>query len=178
MQIYESLKKDHRKVKELLNDLLSLAEEDSEARADLIDEIRDELIPHARAEESVFYNSLREVDAAKDTVRHSYKEHVEAEILLKTLQAKDKINGDWKKTAMKLKEALEHHIQEEEERIFPVAQQVFSPEEAVQFGEAFEKMKPIIREQGFMGTTMDLIANLMPPRFINALGEKEKRTNY
>ncbi len=175
MQIYDALKRDHQKVKSLFIDLLKL-DDDSEERHEIINQIRDELIPHARAEEAVFYNSLRALNAVKDVVRHSYKEHVEAETLLKTLQAKNKLDFDWKKTARSLKEALDHHIEEEEQRIFPVAQQVFSTEEAGQLGEAFEKMKPEIREQGFIGTTIDLIENLMPPRFSKAFrGEERER---
>src|SRR5690349_8064424 len=106
MQIYEALKKDHEKVRSLLNQLLSLDEEDS-SRHQLVEQIRDELVPHARAEEAVFYNALRSLDVAKDVVRHAYREHIEAESMLKTLQLKDKVNMDWKKTARKLKDALE-----------------------------------------------------------------------
>jgi hemerythrin superfamily protein len=172
MLIYDALKKDHEKVKSLLNQLL-LLDDKSENRSELIDEIRDELIPHARAEEAVFYNSLRSTDAAKDIIMHAYGEHVEAEAMLKTLQMKDKIDADWKLTARKLKEALEHHIKEEEGRIFNVAKQVFTEQEAMQFGDAFERMKPEIKEEGFMGTTFDLIQNLMPPRFMKTLRGKD-----
>ncbi len=164
MLIYEALKKDHEKVKSLLNELLSL-DENSKNRKDLIHQIKDELIPHVRAEEAVFYNSLRALDEAKDIIMHAYQEHVEAEGMLTLLQAKDVIDADWKATARKLKEALEHHISEEEGRIFNVAKQLFTEKEATQFAEAFERMKPDIKEEGFVGTTFDLVKNLMPPRF-------------
>ena len=164
MLIYEVLKKDHEKVKSLLNQLLML-DENSKNRKDLINEIKGELIPHARAEEAVFYNSLRSMNEAKDIVMHGYQEHVEAEGMLRLLQAKDIIDADWKATARKLKEALEHHISEEEGKIFNVAKQLFTDEEAKQIAQAFEKMKPDIKEEGFMGTTLDLVKNLMPPRF-------------
>lgn len=164
MLIYEALKKDHEKVKSLLNELLMLDVE-ADGREDLINQIRDELIPHSRAEEAVFYNSLREIDAAKDIVMHGYQEHIMAETLLRTLQTKEMVNADWKATAQKLKDALEHHIAEEEGKIFNVAKELISEEEAMRFGEAFEAMKPEIKEEGFMGTTVDLIKNLMPPRF-------------
>lgn len=171
MQIYEALKKDHEKVKLLLNELLML-DEHSENKDELITQIRDEIIPHARAEEAIFYNSLRAMDQANDIVMHGYQEHVEAETLLKTLQIKEKIDLDWKSTAKKLKTALEHHIQEEEGKIFTVAKLVFTNEEATQLAVAFEKMKPEIKEEGFIGTTLDLIKNLMPPRFITSLQGK------
>jgi hemerythrin superfamily protein len=169
MLIYEALKKDHDKVRQLLNELISLNEKDNTRHAALIEEIRDELVPHARAEESVFYNSLRAIDSAKDIVMHGFEEHMEAETLLRTLQAKDKIDADWKATAQKLKKALEHHIQEEEGKIFNVAQQLFTQDEARMMAEAFEQLKPEVREEGFMRQTLDMVANVMPPRFAASL---------
>lgn len=167
MLIYEALKEDHETVKDLLRQLLMLADGDDN-RKDLIQKIHDELIPHARAEEAVFYNSLRSLDAAKDIIMHAYGEHIEAEVMLTTLQVKDKIDADWRKTALKLKQALEHHIKEEETRIFNVAKELFTSKEAIQLGEAFEKMKSEVKGEGFVGTTLDLIKNLMPPRFVQS----------
>jgi len=169
MLIYEALKTDHDKLKELLNELVQLSETDEERRHALVYHIHDELIPHARAEESVFYNSLRAIDAAKEVALHGFEEHMEAEALLRSLQAKDKIDADWKETAKKLKKALTDHITEEEGKIFNVAQQLFTQEEAQMMGQAFEQLKPEVREEGFLRHTLDMVANLMPPRFAASL---------
>jgi hemerythrin superfamily protein len=169
MLIYEALKKDHDTVKTLLNELVSLGENNKDRSHRLIEQIKDELVPHARAEESVFYNSIRAIDAAKDIIIHSFEEHMEAETLLRTLQAMDKIDADFKSTAQKLKKAVEHHIQEEEGRVFNVAQQLFTQEEARMMADAFEKLKPEVREEGFMRQTLDMVANIMPPRFAASL---------
>ncbi|WP_413587486.1 hemerythrin domain-containing protein [Bdellovibrio sp. HCB274] len=168
MEIYDLLKEDHEKVKGLLNALLGLRDDDDDTRKRLVAQIRDDLIPHARAEESVFYNSLRSVDSSKDLAMHGYKEHLEAEGLLRLLQVEDKTNMSWRKTAEKLRDALLHHISEEEGRMFEVARNNFSAEEATMMGDAFQKMKPEIKEEGLMGTTWDMIANMMPPRFTDS----------
>ncbi len=168
MQIYDELTKDHRKVMELLNKLLSHADSSAETRNALITEIRDELIPHSRAEEAVFYNSLREIPEVKSMVMHGYTEHMEAETLLRTLQVTGKVDAGWRTTAEKLRDALAHHIEEEETEIFAAAKQVLAKEEAEMIGQAFVEMKPQIKEQGFMGTTIDMIANLLPQRFSGA----------
>ncbi len=165
MNIYEALKKDHEEVKEMLTRLIALPNDDEEARHTLVEQIRDALIPHARAEEMVLYNTLRSLDTTHKAVAHAYKEHLEAETLLRTLQMKDKMDSDWKETAVKLKEALEHHIQEEEGRIFTAAKSVLSESEVEMMGKAFEKLKPGIKEESIVGTTMDLVVNMMPPRF-------------
>lgn len=163
MQIYDILKKDHEDVTSMLNELVNMSGKGDPH--DLVSRIRDALIPHARAEEAVFYNSLRGFDRAKDRIMHSFSEHLGAEAMLRTLQVKEKIAGDWKKTAKELKAALEHHISEEEGTIFGLAREFFSDDEAEKLGQAFEKMKAETIGEGLMKTSLDLVANLMPPRF-------------
>jgi hemerythrin-like domain-containing protein len=172
MQIYQALQNDHRKVEKLLEQLVRLNANNSENRSDLIQQIRDELIPHSRAEECVFYNSLREIDLAKDTVMHGYQEHMEAETLLRLLQIRDSIDTEWKATANKLKDAIEHHIEEEEGKIFSIARQLFTDEEATMMAEAFEKLKPEIKIEGVLNTTIDFVMNLMPPRIASSYRTK------
>ncbi len=165
MDIYQALKKDHDKLKTLLSELLTLNEDTKSVRKhELIEKIRDELIPHSRAEEAVLYNSLRMLDSTKDLGMHGYTEHMAAETLLRSLQGMDVLHTSWKATAEKLTEALEHHIQEEETEMFSAAQSVFSEEEAVAMAQTFEAMKPEIKEEGLMKTTLDMVANMMPPR--------------
>lgn len=173
MKIYELLKEDHVKVKRLLDELVNLNEKSKE-RSKLISQIREELIPHARAEEAVFYNALRTYPAAEKEMSHVYKEHIQAEAILTALQASDKLNMGWKKTAVKLKEALEHHISEEENEVFPVAKRLLTQEEAARIGDAFEAMKAKVKEESFVGTTIDLIANLLPPRFMKSFLSEEE----
>jgi hemerythrin-like domain-containing protein len=140
-------------------------ETSDEDREEIIDNIRDELIPHARAEESVFYNSLRSIETAKDLVLHSFEEHMEAEGLIRDLQFKEAIDGDWMKTARELKSAVDHHISDEEGKIFDAAKQLFTDQEAEMMADAFERLKPEVKEGSFVQNTLDLIANMMPPRF-------------
>ena len=164
MTIYEAIRNDHVKVTRLLDELVRMNEGDA-VREELIEQIRDELIPHARAEESILYNTLRSLDQSKDVVQHAYREHMEAESLLRLLQLKEKVDLDWKSTAIKLQQALSHHIQEEESEVFAAAKKVITAEEAMMMGVAFERLKPEVREEGFVKTSMDLVANMMPPRF-------------
>ncbi|HEU4411414.1 MAG TPA: hemerythrin domain-containing protein [Polyangiaceae bacterium] len=164
MTIYDELKKDHRTVLSLLDRLIAEPQAVGDPRGAIVQELRDELIPHARAEEAILYNALRDAGEAKGKVAHAYVEHVEAETLLRALQAADAADLTWVAAAKKLRESLAHHIAEEEGEVFAAARRVFSDEEAAQMGEAFRQMKPQVREEGFMGTTLDMIANLLPAR--------------
>lgn len=169
MTIYDALKKDHRKVEGLLERLVHSADADDETRSSLITQIRDELIPHARAEEAVFYNSLSTIDEAKDLVRHGYAEHMEAETLLRTLQGLDAVGAEWTTVAKKLRDGILHHIEEEEGEIFSAAQQLLVQEEVELMAEAFEEMKVKIGDGGVVSSTLEFVANMMPERFATSL---------
>lgn len=171
MNIYETLKKDHEKVTALLDRLIASEKADSKLRESLVKQIRDELIPHARAEEAVLYNSIRDVDSAKGVVGHAYREHIEAEAILRSLQVSDAVNLSWVNGAKKLRDALKHHIAEEEGEVFSAAKKLFIEEEAVAMAEVFEKMKPLVREQSFWGTSFDMLVNMMPSRLRDAFGK-------
>ncbi len=173
MQIYEALKKDHEAVKNLLTQLVLLDESETEKRDELVTQIRDDLIPHSRAEEAVFYNSLRSFRKDKEGVMQGFNEHFAAESLLRKLQFVDKLSFSWKPTAHALKKAIEHHIEEEESKLFAAARERFTDEESEEMGKAFEALKPKIKDENIIQTTYDLLKNLMPPRYARRLTASE-----
>lgn len=164
MQIYETLKNDHDELKALLEELVSLSDKD-DYRTVLIGQIQSALVPHSRAEESVFYNAMRMLAPETKQIMHGFQEHIEAEAILKTLEAADTINADWKKLARKLKKGIEHHISEEENEIFAIAKNMFTDAEAESISAAFVRAKEKEAGKGFFKTSLDLIVNLLPPRF-------------
>lgn len=169
--IYEVLKADHEKVHGLLEKLVAAAEADSDSRNALLDQIRDEVIPHARAEEAVLYNSMRDLPAGKEVVAHAYQEHVEVETLLRSLQVTGAVGVNWVTGAQKLKEALEHHVAEEEGEVFNAAKKLFVEEEAVAMADVFNQMKPLIKKQSLVGTSMDMLVNMMPTKLREGFGK-------
>lgn len=164
MDILEELRNDHRNVRELLDRLVATETSEKELWNNTVASLRDELIPHSRAEEAILYNSLRDLGRDGDLIGHSYKEHLEAEGLLRTLQITEAVGINWKAAAQKLKEALEHHIAEEESSVFAAARSAFSDEERASMGEAFIRMKPEVQDDTIVGNTFDMIVNLMPKR--------------
>lgn len=171
MNIYEILKEEHVKVLGLVDELIAAEKSDPTKRERLVEQIRNELIPHARAEEAILYNSMRDIAATKDVVGHAYREHMEAEAVLRSLQVSDKLNLSWVSGAKKLKEALSHHIDEEEGEVFGAAKKVFTEEEATVMGDVFKRMKPMIKEQSFFGQSVDMIVNMMPTRLRDAFSK-------
>ena len=173
--IYDALKKDHRALQELLDRLVRFSENDHDDWKSVVDQIRDEVIPHARAEEALFYNAIRELDSDNDVVGHSYVEHAMGEADLRALQAMKAIDVNWTKLAQKLRADLLHHIEEEESKVFAAAQALFTEEEAVMIGEAFERLKPEVREEGLVGTSMDLVLNMLPRRVASVFQKKDRQ---
>lgn len=169
--IYDVLKADHEKVQGLVKRLVEAEKDGSDERNALIERIRNELIPHARAEEAVLYNSMRDIPAGKDVVGHAYQEHVEAETLLRSLQVTGAVGVSWVTGAKKLQEALEHHIAEEEDKVFNAAKQLFIEEEVVAMAEVFNKMKPLIKKQSLAGTSLDMLVNMMPSKMRETFGK-------
>ena len=166
MTIYDALSKDHREFERLLDRLLEASKADDESWKSILDELRRGVIAHAHAEEAVFYNALREADESKSLVMHSYGEHAMAEAEIRALGAAKMVDANWTSMVEKLRNDLLHHIQEEESRVFDAARKVFSDEEAAQLGLAFERLKEETVKGGdsILKSTVDLIANLLPPR--------------
>jgi hemerythrin superfamily protein len=162
MDIYSALKKDHQKVSELLDRLVASSDRGTDEWKELVTQIRDELIPHSRAEEALFYNPLRQTEHGKEVVAHSYGEHAMAETELRALQAMKAIDANWNSLVRKLRSDLLHHVEEEESKVFAAAQVAFSAEDAQNIGEAFGALKPFVKEQSFVGTSFDLVMNLLP----------------
>jgi hemerythrin superfamily protein len=179
MDIYEALRADHRKVESLLDRLTQASQSGNDEWKTLIEQIRDDLVPHSRAEEAVFYNALREMEASKSEVTHSYLEHTMAETELRTILAMKAIDTNWKSAIEKFSNDVRHHVAEEESRVFTAARQVFSDEEARQIGEAFERLKPHFAKdsESMIKSNIDLVANLLPRRLVSSFRKNFPGTN-
>lgn len=176
MNIYDALSKDHRQFESQLDRLLAASKADDPQWKTTLDELRRGVIAHAHAEEAVLYNALRETDAAKKLVLHSYAEHAAAEGEIRTLGAAKLVDANWTKLVEKLNKDLRHHIQEEESNVYAAARQAFSEEEAQQIGAAFERMKLETAKDGdsVAASTVDLIVNMLPPRLTESFRKNVK----
>lgn len=138
------LKKDHEKVKELLGQLMESSDRAIQTRRDLLEKIASELRVHTKIEEDVFYPAFR--DAGKHEEKKMYHEAVEEhraveELVLPDLEKTEPGSDQFAGRAKVLKELVEHHVGEEEEDIFPRAQQLFSAEQLASMGEKMAELK-------------------------------------
>jgi len=143
--IYEEIKKDHDLHRDLL-DRLDKTSGDSPERRELFEKLRVEMTAHANAEEQTFYASLIEDPETQEQARHSIAEHKETDDLLEELDEMAFDNPGWLAKFRKLKEELEHHMEEEEEEVFPEARDVIESDNAEQLAGLFRDREAEERE--------------------------------
>lgn len=142
MDGFKLLEQDHDKVKRLCKELNEETSEKAlERRKQLFAEIDGEIKLHEECEEKVLYPTLRAHPKLKDIVLEGYQEHHVADVLLEELRNLSPSDEMWGAKAKVLQESLEHHIEEEEEKMFPQARKELSKAEIEALGAAMEEIK-------------------------------------
>lgn len=148
--IYEKLKSDHDKHRDLLAKLAE-TEGDSDERRELWKTFYYDVSAHAAAEEVSFYSPLMAESDAQAEGRHSVAEHKELDDMLQELNDMDMSSPGWLTRFKTMKDRYEHHIEEEEEDIFPVAKDVIgtdkSGEIAAEFAEHKKEERTLVDEK-------------------------------
>ena len=117
-EIFDRLKKDHDRHRELLDRLMETNGENEE-REQLFTELTNELKSHAAAEEQALYSTMLRKPPTTGETRHSVAEHHEIEEALNDLAASDMASGAWMTKFKDFDHQYRHHINEEEEDHFP-----------------------------------------------------------
>ncbi|HEU4769809.1 MAG TPA: hemerythrin domain-containing protein [Pyrinomonadaceae bacterium] len=138
MDAFNLLKADHRKVAELFNQLESAT---GKRKMSVFEQIKMELELHAHIEEKVFYPALEKPKETHDLTLEAYEEHDVVKKLLRELSRAKSPNEEWETKAKVLQENVEHHVEEEENELFPKADAVLSDEELETLGERLETEK-------------------------------------
>jgi hemerythrin superfamily protein len=107
------LEKQHRKVEGLFK---RLAGGKGDAHA-LVIMLADDLAAHMVIEQEIFYPAVKRVK--KDLVLESYEEHAIAQYALSRLLQTKPSAESFQARVTALKELIEHHVEEEEEDLFP-----------------------------------------------------------
>ena len=142
MDGFELLKQDHDKVKRLCNELVDETSEQAlERRKQLFAEIEGEIKLHEECEEKVLYPTLRAHPKLKDIVLEGYQEHHVVDLIMGELRNLSPTDESWGAKAKVMQESLEHHIEEEEEKMFPKARKELSKADIEELGRAMQAIK-------------------------------------
>ena len=140
-KIFARLKADHDRHRELLG-RIDATHGDSDERRDLFEAFRVEVTAHAASEEMSLYATMLANPELRDEAQHSVAEHKEIEDFLTELYEMDFSSSGWLTRFRTMKDRYLHHIDEEEEEMFPAAEKELSDERKKELIRIFEKEKP------------------------------------
>jgi len=138
MDAFNLLKADHRKVEELFSQLESAS---GQAKMRVFEQIKMELDLHTHIEEKIFYPALEKPKQTHDLTLEAYEEHDVVKKLLREMSKAKSANEEWEAQAKVLQENVEHHVEEEENELFPKAEAALSEEQIEALGEQMETEK-------------------------------------
>ena len=140
-KIFARLKADHDRHRKLL-DQIDETHGDSPEREKLFEAFRVEVTAHAASEEMSLYATMLAKPELRDDAQHSVSEHKEIEDLLTELYEMDFASTGWLTRFRTMKDRYLHHIDEEEEEMFPEAEKDLSEADKKKLLAIFEKEKP------------------------------------
>jgi hemerythrin superfamily protein len=141
--IFDRLKQDHDAHRQLFAKMAEADREKDEERLEkLFEQFKVEVSAHAAAEEETLYATMLARPDLREDAQHSVSEHKEIDDYLEELDDL-KFNGEaWRKKFAEMKKRYLHHIDEEEEEMFPDAAKELTAAEEEKLGTLFAKRKP------------------------------------
>jgi hemerythrin-like domain-containing protein len=115
---------DHRAVKEMFEQFEELGDRAKVAKEKLKEKICQALIVHTQIEEEIFYPAVRGAfKESEDMVDEAVVEHAAAKDLIAQLQEMQPDEDLYDAKVKVLGEEIDHHVEEEEEEMFPKARE-------------------------------------------------------
>jgi DUF438 domain-containing protein len=113
---------DHDKVKKLFKDFERLHEEESDDEAEKVAvQICNELTIHATVEEEIFYPAVRAGIDDEDLLDEAEVEHATAKDLIAQIESSTIEDDKYAAKVTVLGEYIDHHVEEEQNEMFPKA---------------------------------------------------------
>ena len=139
MKIYDYIHKDHKKVSALFKKIS--AAKTAKMKNELYQKIFSELTLHLVSEENTFYLTLEKYSQSEPKVEHGEEEHTEIKQAMNKLKKLSATSIDWLVQFGVLKQLVEHHVNDEETRIWAAAKQVLSSQQENQLTIEMEQYK-------------------------------------
>lgn len=151
MNIIELLKEDHRTVDRLFQKVKAT---DEGEHPELFEQIKEELEIHAHVEEKIFYPKLIEEgdEELKDITLEGIEEHHQAKIFLRELSNLADESEKFEPKLKVLMEDIEHHVQEEEGKMFPMVEEQFDETTLEELGRQVEEEKGRYKKSAAAGS--------------------------
>jgi hemerythrin-like domain-containing protein len=136
------IKNDHRAVEELFREFETAGEDAVSTKHAIALDICEELTKHAEMEESLWYPKIQDALGRDDAlIPEALAEHEVAKSLIAEIEAMDEGNPNLEAKITVLKEAIEHHVAEEETEMLPRAEDALSEEDLAAIGDEMDNHK-------------------------------------
>ena len=126
MNAIQMLREDHRRVQDLFREFEMLSAGPSKKKKTISEKIFSELEVHTALEEEVFYPAFKEEADADGQllIDGSLEDHRTVTALIEELRAMDTNNDEYDARFEELIEMVETHMEEEEDIMFPEAEDI------------------------------------------------------
>jgi hemerythrin-like domain-containing protein len=133
------LKADHQRVRDLFQQYEATS--NVEAKGTIAEEVFIELETHAQLEENIFYPAVNEeTDEGPELVKESLAEHETMKNLIQQLRDIGPHNRGFDAKFRELLQNVEHHVEEEETEMFPLAEEELE-EDMKDLGDEMQELK-------------------------------------
>lgn len=150
MNAIELLVQDHKLVKKLLEELSSTTERAVKKRTELLQRIGQELQIHTALEEQILYPAIKQAGGKEEAKMYyeAKEEHRTVDALvLPDLLHTEAGTLEFAGRVKVMKELLEHHIEEEEDEMFPTAKKLLGMDQLEELGQAMEMQKKRLKSE-------------------------------
>ncbi|WP_273822334.1 hemerythrin domain-containing protein [Pseudomonas asplenii] len=149
MNAIELLKADHEKVKTLLTQLSESTDRAQKKRTELLQKLELEVTIHTQLEEEILYPAFKEAGGRQqEQMYHEAKEEHRTvdSLVLPDLKNTSPTTPEFAGRVKVVKELLEHHIEEEENEMFPEAEKLLGKEKLESLGEQMQLLKASLKK--------------------------------
>ncbi len=138
------LKQDHKTVEKLFKQFEKAGTGAHKTKRDIADKVITELSVHAVVEEQLFYPAIREnVESQEDLVLESLEEHHIVKWVLSELDGMDPEAERFEAKMTVLMENVRHHVEEEEQDLFPAVRKAMGRKALSELGDNMEQAKKV-----------------------------------
>ncbi|MDI6876334.1 MAG: hemerythrin domain-containing protein [Methanomicrobiales archaeon] len=138
--LVDVLIQEHQEVMNGLNSIMERgAPPERGTRNPEFDRVHSMFLQHAHGEEEAFYPRIR--DEMPDMVRDALNEHEKVRTQMQELASQWHEESEWKSRLQEVKGNIQHHVEDEEQKIFPRTRDMFSTQELEQMAQQFEGAK-------------------------------------
>lgn len=142
--ILKTLKDEHDTLRKLFDEMKDTTDRAVKTRAELLETIEANLIPHAKWEEQVFYPAFKERadrDGLQTHAEALAEHHAVEKTVIPEVHAAEPGTPEFAGRTKVFGEFIDHHAKEEEKTMFRMARELFSAEERAQMDEDYEAWK-------------------------------------